>query len=170
MIYPGAMPTPEFIVSLREKIGHDLLWLPGVSIVVLDEDDRLLLGRRADNGRWGVISGIPDPGEQPAAAAVRECVEETGVSPEILGLCRVFAEEPFAFPNGDRCVFMDMTFVARADAAAAASAHVGDEESTAVGWFARNTLPHPLLESTPRRIEAALTWLVDPVRAARFER
>lgn len=169
MIYPGAMPTPEFIVSLRKKIGHDLLWLPGVSIVVLDGEDRLLLGRRADNGRWGVVSGIPDPGEQPAVAAVRECVEETGVRPEILGLCRVFAEEPFAFPNGDRCVFMDMTFVARAAAAAAASAHVGDDESTDVGWFTRDDLPSPLLDSTPRRIEAALAWLADPMRSACFE-
>ena len=72
------MATPEFIVALRKKIGHDLLWLPGVSLVVVDDDGRLLLGRRSDNGQWAVISGIPEPGEQPAAAAVRECAEETG--------------------------------------------------------------------------------------------
>ena len=57
------MATPEFIVSLRQKIGHDMLWLPGVIIVVVDEAGRLLLGRRADNGRWAVVSGIPEPGE-----------------------------------------------------------------------------------------------------------
>ena len=62
------MATPEFIVSLRQKIGHDMLWLPGVSIVVVDAAGRLLLGRRADNGRWAVVSGIPEPGEQPAVA------------------------------------------------------------------------------------------------------
>ena len=45
------MATPEFIVSLRQRIGHDMLWLPGVSIVVVDEAARILLGRRADNGR-----------------------------------------------------------------------------------------------------------------------
>ncbi|VEG29125.1 NUDIX hydrolase [Actinomyces howellii] len=162
------MPTPEFIVSLRTRIGHDQLWLPGVSLVVLDEADRVLLGRRADNGRWGVVSGIPEPGEQPAAAALRECVEETGVRPEILGVCRVLAEEPFAFPNGDRCVFMDTTFVARAHPEAAAQARVGDEESTAVGWFDLTALPEPLLATTPPRIEVALAWLADPVRAARF--
>ena len=65
------MATPEFIVSLRQKIGHDQLWLPGVSIVVVDDSGRLLLGRRADSGQWAVVSGIPEPGEQPAIAARR---------------------------------------------------------------------------------------------------
>ncbi|WP_415504805.1 NUDIX domain-containing protein, partial [Actinomyces slackii] len=83
------MPTPEFILSLREKIGHDLLWMPGVSVVVVDDQGRLLLGRRADNGQWAVVSGIPDPGEQPGAAAVRECLEETGVAIELLALVGV---------------------------------------------------------------------------------
>ena len=58
------MSTPEFILSLREKIGHDPLWLPGVKAVVLRaEDSEVLLVRRADNGRWTVPAGIPDPGE-----------------------------------------------------------------------------------------------------------
>ena len=30
------MPTPEFILKLREKIGHDPLWLVGVTACVLD--------------------------------------------------------------------------------------------------------------------------------------
>ena len=38
------MPTPEFVLSLREKIGHDLLWLMGVSGYVEDEQGRVLLG------------------------------------------------------------------------------------------------------------------------------
>jgi hypothetical protein len=57
------MPTPEFIVELRKKIGHDLLWLPGVTGVVLDADDRVLLVRRADDGRWTLVSGVLEPGE-----------------------------------------------------------------------------------------------------------
>ena len=73
------MATPEFIVSLRQKIGHEQLWLPGVSITVVDDAGRLLLGRRTDNGQWAVVSGIPAPGEQPATAIRRECLEETGV-------------------------------------------------------------------------------------------
>jgi hypothetical protein len=36
----GGMPTPDFVVKLRQKIGHDLLWLPGITGVVLDADDQ----------------------------------------------------------------------------------------------------------------------------------
>lgn len=86
------MPTPEYILSLREKIGHDLLWLPGATAVVLHEG-RILLGRRADNGNWAPITGIVDPGEEPAAAAVRECLEEAGVVCEVEGLAGVKAGE-----------------------------------------------------------------------------
>ena len=162
------MATPEFIVSLRQKIGHDMLWLPGVSIVVVDEAGQLLLGRRADNGRWAVVSGIPEPGEQPAVAIRRECLEETGVDVEVLALTDVTACEPFAFPNGDNCVFMDINFVGRARFGAAARAHVADDESTHVGWFRPDSLPEPLSDSSAARIEAGLTWLADPVPGARF--
>jgi 8-oxo-dGTP pyrophosphatase MutT (NUDIX family) len=73
------MPTPDFIRDIRATAGHQLLWLPGVSAVVFDDEGRVLLGQRADNHRWALISGIPDPGEQPAVAIVREVQEETGV-------------------------------------------------------------------------------------------
>ena len=163
------MATPQFILDLREKIGHDQLWLPGVSIVVVDGSGRLLLGRRADNGHWTVVSGIPEPGEQPAAAARRECVEETGVDPEVLGICSVSAEHPFAFPNGDKVVFMGTCFVGRADHDAVAATRVGDEESTEVGWFSPDALPQPLAPTTVTRINDAQAWLASPTRAARFE-
>lgn len=163
------MATPEFIVSLRQKIGHDMLWLPGVSIVVVDEAGRLLLGRRTDNGRWAVVSGIPEPGEQPAVAIQRECLEETGVDVEVLAITGVTAGEPFAFPNGDNCAFMDITFVGRPRPGAAAHAHAADEESTQVGWFHPDSLPEPLAASSPARIQAALAWLADPTSGARFQ-
>jgi 8-oxo-dGTP pyrophosphatase MutT (NUDIX family) len=73
------MPVPEFVVALREKVGTDPLWLIGVTAIVLD-GDRVLLGRRADTGRWSTVSGIVEPGEHPAVAVVREVLEETGLT------------------------------------------------------------------------------------------
>lgn len=65
------MATPDFVLSLREKIGTAPLWLAGVTAVVVRGDETLLV-RRADSGAWTPVTGIVDPGEHPADAAVRE--------------------------------------------------------------------------------------------------
>ena len=97
------MATPEFIVELRKKIGHDLLWLPGCTAVVIHEG-KVLLGQRSDNGNWGLITGIVEPGEDPGVAARRECLEETGVDVEVEALVGVKAYDVVRFPNGSMVV------------------------------------------------------------------
>ncbi|GEB48325.1 NUDIX hydrolase [Streptomyces cacaoi] len=136
------MATPDFIRDLRATAGHQLLFLPGVSAVVFDDQRRVLLGRRADNGAWSVIGGIPEPGEQPADCAVREVFEETHVrcTPERVVLVHT-REKPVVYPNGDICQYMDITFRCRATALAAAEARVNDDESLDVGWFGLDELP-----------------------------
>lgn len=162
----GDVPVPPFITSLRSRIGHDLLWLPGVTGVVLDDDDRLLMGRRADNGLWALISGILEPGEEPAVGLVREIAEETGVRAEVVALTHVSSGDRVTYPNGDVSQYLDLTFLCRY---VDGEAHVADDESTDVGWFAPGTLPEPLAASSRRRIERALAFRADPVAGPWFE-
>jgi len=156
------MPTPEFITRLRAAAGHQLLWLPGVSIIVLNDRDEVLLGRRADTGRWSIIAGMPEPGEQPAETAVRECFEETAVHcvPERVVLVEALA--PVTYPNGDECQYMDITFRCRA---IGGEAKVNDDESLDVAWFPLTALPD-LSPHALTRIEHALadepTWFATP--------
>ncbi|NJP65439.1 NUDIX hydrolase [Streptomyces spiramenti] len=146
------MTTPRFILDLRRRIGNDMLFLPGVSAVVLDDDGRVLLGRRADNGRWSLIAGIPEPGEQPARTAVREVLEETAVHcvPEEVVLVETL--DPVRYPNGDLCQYMDVTLRCRATGG---EARVNDDESLEVGWFALDALPPGLPDHALRRITLA---------------
>lgn len=165
------MPIPEFVVSLRSRIGTDLLWLPGVSAVVHDDDGHLLLGRRADSGRWAIPSGILDPGEEPAVGIVREVAEETAVDIEVLALVGVHTTPVETYPNGDRSVYVDALFLARAvSPAAAAAARVADDESLEVGWFAPDDLPADLATSTRERLALTEQFLASPDRAALFVR
>ncbi|MFG2466863.1 NUDIX domain-containing protein [Streptomyces canus] len=147
------MATPDFIRTLRRSIGHDLLWLPGVSAVVLDDDGRVLLHRRSDTGKWSLIGGIPEPGEQPAACAVREVEEETGVHCVVEQVIVVQALKPVTYVNGDICQYMDISFRCRA---VGGEARVNDDESLEVGWFAVDALPE-LNEFGLQRIKQALT-------------
>lgn len=155
------MPTPDFVLALRSQVGHDLLWMPGVSAVVLHEDGRLLLGRRADNGLWAVVSGILEPGEQPAPAAVREVLEETGIEAVVEGLAAVSSDpEIVRYENGDRAQYLNLTFLCRA--VGAGDPRVADDESTSVGWFEADALPEPLMKSSRVRIAHALAYRAHP--------
>ncbi|MDO4919362.1 NUDIX domain-containing protein [Kocuria sp.] len=147
------MATPEFIQHLRRSIGHELLWLPGCTAVVVHEG-RVLLGRRADNGAWGLITGIVEPGEDPGVAARRECLEETGVEVTVDALVRVRAGGVVEFPNGDRCQFLDHTFLC---SYVSGDARVADDESLEVGWYPLEELP-PLPEHQAQRLRAALEF------------
>lgn len=150
------MPIPEFVSRLRASVGHDLLWLPAVSAVVLDDDGRVLLGQRSDNGRWAVVSGILEPGEEPAHAAVREVEEETGVTAEVVALTAVTPSEVVTYGNGDRAQYLDVCFWCRATGG---TARVGDDESTDVGWFSPDALPQPMNPSSLDRIRHTLDYV-----------
>ncbi|TQK42997.1 ADP-ribose pyrophosphatase YjhB (NUDIX family) [Streptomyces sp. SLBN-118] len=148
------MATPDFIRQIRAGAGHQLLLLPGVSAVVFDDKGRVLLGRRADTGKWAIIGGIPEPGEQPAVTAVREVYEETAVRCVAERVVLVHGlPKPITYPNGDRCQFMDITFRCRA---VGGQARVNDDESLEVGWFSVDMLPE-LKDFARFRIKQALT-------------
>lgn len=142
------MAISPYISRLRAHVGHDLLLLPGASAVVWDERGRILLMRRSDNGAWSLPAGMIDPGEQPAEAAVREVLEETGVVAQIERLGGVAMHEAL-YPNGDRCEYLAVWFRCRA---VGGSARADGEESLEVGWFGPDELP-PVSELVKLRIE-----------------
>lgn len=135
--YRRDMPIPDFIVRLRAKIGHDPLWLPGVTAVVL-RGDEVLLVRRSDNGQWAPVTGIVDPGEHPAVCATREVEEETGIHATVEALVWVNVSSPVVHVNGDHAQYLDHTFRCRY---VSGVAHAADDESEAVGWFPVDDLP-----------------------------
>jgi ADP-ribose pyrophosphatase YjhB (NUDIX family) len=110
------MPTPEFIVSLRAKVGNDLLLVPTVAVLVSDADGRLLLVQDRENGLWGCPGGIVEPNELPADAAVRETWEESGVLVELTRVAGVFGGNGCSgvYRNGDRVAWVATLFGARA--------------------------------------------------------
>lgn len=149
------MPTPDFITRLRSKIGQDLLWLSGATAVIQRDNGDILLVRRSDNGRWTPITGIVDPGENPAFTCLREAQEEANVTIEVVALAQLKADPPQEFSNGDRCQFLDHTFYCRY---VSGEARVNDEESSEVRWVPLAELPNLCSPRMLDRIDAALHW------------
>ena len=152
------MPTPDYIARIRRVYGQGRLLLPGVSAVVLRRDleagqVHLLLTRRSDTGRWSLPAGIVEPFEQPAAAALRELLEETRITAAAERLVLLTTDPDVVYPNGDCCQFVSMCFRCRY---VSGEAQVGDEESTEVAWFRADDLPDDVSDIQRRRIHCAL--------------
>jgi ADP-ribose pyrophosphatase YjhB (NUDIX family) len=154
--YPQRVPIPDFIVELRRHVGTSNLWLPGVTAVVR-RGPEILLVRRSDTGEWTPVTGIVDPGEDPGVTARREVLEETAVEVSVDRLAWVQALPPTVHVNGDRSTYLDHTFSCTY---LGGDAHVGDDESTEVGWFCGDALP-PMRQTMLDRIG----WVLrdDPV-------
>lgn len=172
------MATPDFVLALREKIGTDPLWLSGVTAVVLRQAGgenaqapdaaaaasgiKLLLVRRADNGAWTPVTGIIDPGEEPAVAAAREVFEEAAVVAEVERLAWVQVLPEREYLNGDRAAYLDLVFRCTW---VSGEPYPADGENTEAAWFTLDALP-PMSQNMLARVSAALS----PRGETRFNR
>ncbi|MRX44695.1 NUDIX hydrolase [Agromyces kandeliae] len=155
------MPTPDFVLELRRHVGTAPLPLVGVTAVIV-RDGRVLLGRRADTGALTPITGIVDPGEEPAVAAAREAHEEAGVRIAVDRLAWVHQVPRVVYGNGDQADYLDLTFRCTwLDG----EPYPADGEMTDLGWHDPADLDGVNAEHL-RRIEAALAAGDGP---ARFE-
>ncbi|MBB1029440.1 NUDIX domain-containing protein [Dietzia sp. CQ4] len=147
------MSVPDFVLELRRHVGTAPLWLAGATAVIRDPHGaRVLLVRRADNGWWTPVTGIVDPGEHPAEAAVREAWEEAAVSIRVDRVASIGVSRMVTYANGDRAQYLDHTF---ACTYLDGDPHPADGENTDVRWFAVDDLP----EMRPHmlaRLEAGL--------------
>ena len=146
------MPMSDYVHHLRDRIGHDVLFMPGATAVVINEAGQVLLHRRSDNGRWWLPGGAIDPGEEPAQAVAREVWEETGVRVVPERISGVYSGPVATYPNGDAISVVSITFVCRP---VGGEPRINDGESLEVRYFAPDDLPE--LEARIRtRIDHAL--------------
>ncbi|MEP7286107.1 MAG: NUDIX domain-containing protein [Chloroflexota bacterium] len=151
---PPLMSISDYVSAIRAKIGHDLLLMPGVGAVIINEAGHILMQLRSDNGRWGLPGGAIDPGEEPADAVIREVREETGldVIPERIVGVYSGPDYRIRYPNGDEAMIVSITFACRP---VSGDPRVNDDESLEIRYFAPDALP----EMEPRmrfRIDQAL--------------
>jgi ADP-ribose pyrophosphatase YjhB (NUDIX family) len=144
------VPIPEFIVDLRRHIGHAPLWLPGITAVVF-RGKQVLLIKRADNHAWTPVTGIVEPGENPADCATREVLEESGIQAIPRRLAWVHVTRPIVHTNGDHAQYLDHVF--RMDWLDG-EPFPADDETLEARWFDLTEMPETT-EDMRRRIHYA---------------
>ncbi len=133
-------------VALAERFGRQRAVCPNcgwihfhdpkvAAAILLEQDDRVLLVRRTNEpfrGKWTLPAGFVDAGEDPAQAAERECLEETGLTVRVTGVLDVIAGREH--PRGADFVIVYHGEVISGELMAA-------DDADEAGWFARSQLP-----------------------------
>lgn len=153
------MPVPPFVARLRALVGNELLWLPGVTAVVINAAGHLLLVRRSERDQWALVRGVLGPGEQPADGILREIREETGVIAKVEAISSIRSDEPMQYPNGDRAQYLEITFLCSVVKMRTDEVR---REPFKTAWFAPESLPTGMLPDSRTRVDRTLEFLADP--------
>ncbi|MDP9348439.1 MAG: NUDIX hydrolase N-terminal domain-containing protein [Gemmatimonadota bacterium] len=86
------LPAPEIRRRWAREFGQ-ITPKVGAEAAIFDEEGRVLLVRRADDGLWGLPAGWLEPNETPGEGARRETREETGLEVRIVQLVDVFTRK-----------------------------------------------------------------------------
>jgi 8-oxo-dGTP pyrophosphatase MutT (NUDIX family) len=129
----------DFYKSLRERVGSSLLLIPGVAAIIRDEAGRILLQQTQDDV-WSLPAGAIEPGESPAAAVVREVLEETGLRVRPRAIVAVVGGEScrFRYPNGDEVEYVVTVF--QCEIVSGDLIEENDETKT-LAYFRREEMP-----------------------------
>ena len=138
--------------------------MPTAGVAILDDQGRILLGRRSDDGSWCLPGGRLEPGESFADCARRECLEELGCEVELDGVIAVLSNPETQirrYPNGDAIQLVGVVFRGYLGS----RQQEGDGEISEVDWFSDDLPETEIMPADIPAIRHALshttTLLVD---------
>lgn len=110
--------------------------------VLVEQDGRVLLVRRVNEpfrGLWTLPAGFINGGEDPAEAAARECLEETGLNVRVTRVLDIVSGKEH--PRG-------ADFIIVYQASVIGGELKPDDDADAVEWFTRENLPSLAFRAT----------------------
>jgi len=116
--------------------------------VLVTRDESVLLVRRVNEpfqGLWTLPAGFVNGGEDPAEAAERECLEETGLSVRTTRIYDIVSGREH--PRGADFIIVYQAEVISGEMQA-------DDDVDAVGWFDKNNLPLLAFRATQKVLQS----------------
>lgn len=125
------------------------------TVFVQDDQGRVLLIQRTDNGLWALPGGAQDFGEYIAETAVRETREETGVEVEVTGVVGIYTNPNHVVEYSDGEVRQQFSICFRSRYVAGQP--TTSDESLAARWVGREELDRIKIHPSMRlRIDRGL--------------
>ncbi|MCX5117271.1 NUDIX domain-containing protein [Micromonospora sp. NBC_00362] len=132
-----------------------------VTVFVQDEQGRVLLIQRTDNGLWALPGGAQDFGEYIAEAAVRETREETGIVVEVTGVVGIYTNPNHVVEYSDGEVRQQFSICFRGRYMSGEPAT--SDESSAVRWVGHDELDELMIHPSMRlRIDTGFERRSEP--------
>ena len=116
--------------------------------VLIEKDGRVLLVRRSNEpfrGLWTLPAGFINGGEDPAEAAARECLEETGLKVQVTRVLDIISGKEH--PRGADFIIVYVAEVLDGELKP-------DDDADAVEWFGRGELPELAFRATQKVLES----------------
>jgi 8-oxo-dGTP pyrophosphatase MutT (NUDIX family) len=136
--------------------------VPSANVVVENDDGRILLIRRTDNGNWALPGGAMDLGETIVQAGEREVLEETGIRCRVTGLVGIYTNPRHVLEytsNGEVRQEFSIVF----SASWTEGRPTPSSESSQVAWVSPERLDdHPMHPSMRQRIDQFLARAGEP--------
>ncbi|MED7926248.1 NUDIX domain-containing protein [Nonomuraea sp. LP-02] len=136
--------------------------VPSVNVIVTNTAGDLLMIRRSDNDNWAVPGGAIDLGESIPQAAIRETLEETGITCEITGLVGTYSDPRHVIlytSNGEARQEFSIVLTARA----VSGEPTPSDESREVRWVPRDQVDGLRMDRSMRmRIQHYLSGSSSP--------
>lgn len=139
----------DYIHDLRKIIGPRKIILNCAGALILRED-KILLQRRADNGKWGLIGGLLEMNETYEEAALREIREETGLEVRLDSFLGIYHNHNMIWSNGDTAHVVSAYFTA---SIVSGEPRI-DEESYELKFFGKDEIPELFAEDHIAALEA----------------
>lgn len=135
--------------------GTPVVVQTGASIIVEDDQGRILMQQRQDNGTWSYPGGRLEIDETVEEGARREVLEECGLEVGEMTLLGVFSGKALnhVYPNGNEVCGVDIVYVSR-DYRGQLQAL--DGEAQRMGFYPIDALPQPISDMNAIQIEAYL--------------
>lgn len=141
-----------YISELRKLIGSRPIISIGATILVVNDEKKILFQHRSDTLDWGLPGGSMELNETLEEAAARELHEETGLVANEFDLIGVFSGPDyfFQYPNGDEIYTVIHLYIAKN---VSGLLEMKDGESLNLTYFSKNELPNHLERRTKMLLE-----------------
>jgi ADP-ribose pyrophosphatase YjhB (NUDIX family) len=145
-----------------DRLGREGKIRIGCSAAIFNDEGKVLLTRRLDNGQWCLPSGGMDAGESPSETAVREVLEETGLRVRVTRLVGVYSDpnQLVLYMDGNKVQIVAIHFEAEITGGTLGLS----DETSAFGYFSLEEMEGmEMLGHHKKRIEDTLAGKVEAV-------